>query len=288
MRTLLAIVSAAPSTFDVNPGPEPGASAKDSERYSSRYAKLCLRDFMSGSLPGGRILSTTIRTLAMCGAISAILCCGSKAATEGDRLTPIDPAIGTPVKDYRPLLRRKLRLKPRTFARILYLPFGSGEAAVSIYRAKQRSERRTEFCVVYTKAEKDLWAKRMEGRVTTEDPGASAASIKVSKLEAPLPASTAHAVHEAWLSMLRPDRMSRPAAKSSVILDGSATEFFVDDGRHALQGALPERAVAGDALSLLRIGQLLIAYCEADLRRRGVLAGQIERKSKQLVASVQR
>ncbi len=43
MRTLLAIVSAVPSAFDVNPGPEPGASAEDSERYSSRYAKLYLR-----------------------------------------------------------------------------------------------------------------------------------------------------------------------------------------------------------------------------------------------------
>jgi len=43
MRTLLAMVSDVPSAFDVNLGPEPGASAEDSERYSSRYAKLYLR-----------------------------------------------------------------------------------------------------------------------------------------------------------------------------------------------------------------------------------------------------
>ena len=43
MRTLLAMVSPVPSAFDVSPGPEPGASAEDSERYSSRYAKLPFR-----------------------------------------------------------------------------------------------------------------------------------------------------------------------------------------------------------------------------------------------------
>ena len=43
MRTLLAMVSPVPSAFDVSPGPEPGASAEDSERYGSRYAKLPFR-----------------------------------------------------------------------------------------------------------------------------------------------------------------------------------------------------------------------------------------------------
>jgi len=37
------MVSDVASAFDVTPGPEPGAPAEDSERYSSRYAKLYLR-----------------------------------------------------------------------------------------------------------------------------------------------------------------------------------------------------------------------------------------------------
>jgi hypothetical protein len=243
---------------------------------------------MSESLRGLRIRSTATRTLATFIVVSAWLFGGEGAAAREDRLVLIDSTIGMPVKDYRALLRRKLWLKPRPFARMLYLPFADGEAVVSVYAVKQRSESRPEFYVVYTKAEKNIWAKRMEGRVTTEDPGASAASVRVTQIKAPLPTSTAHAVHDAWVSMLLPNRIVQPTAESRIILDGSETEFFVDDGTHTLQGALPAPRVTGDALRLLRIGQMLISYCEADPRSRAALAAAIERKSQQIVVRVQR
>jgi len=220
--------------------------------------------------------------------VSACVFGGERAVGGDDQLVPIDPTIGMPVKDYRPLVQRKLRLQPRTSARMLYLPFADGEAAVSVYAMKRASEDRTEFYVEYTKAEKNVWARRMEGRVTTADPGASAASIRVTQLKAPLPAPTAHAVHDAWVSMLLPNRIVQPAAESRIILDGSETEFFVDDGMHTLQGALPVPRATGDALEMLRIGQMLINYCEADPPHRGILATEIQRKSQQLVARAPR
>lgn len=194
----------------------------------------------------------------------------------GNHLIPPDhyyPALEE-LQDYQDLWEEKLFVTPGELARCLIAGGTAGsERAVSVYR-KPDSTRADEYWVTVTIASDDLWVW------LNDDPKKRIprAKIKIERHDMRLPASTAEAVHRAWVKMLRGVRKDEEKA---LYIDGASVIFSASDHGSVLRGqmlGLPK----GDVLKLFEIADELAILClrrskdpEGDLRKIEKMARQV-------------
>jgi hypothetical protein len=128
--------------------------------------------------------------------------------------------------------------------------------------------------VTYTKADRNLW-------FANEYPKTNQKEIKITRIDAAIPKSTAIAVGEAWKRMLYRTQalaLGGPFANDPIEFEVS----LVNHEGEALYGRLPlERGKHTEALYQLE--KQLIAFCEAAPSKRPAISQQIERDANALV-----
>jgi hypothetical protein len=218
--------------------------------------------------------------------IFAVLSLASSASSSGiaeDHLFPPD-LTGDGVPDYRPLLGKKLMVTSADCGRLLVLPSPAslGENSVAVF------SRGSQCYITYTKAARNLWYQKMnQDHPIKDDPYASSEPIKITRIDSPFPTSTALAVRRVWKEMLR--RVAQGSQKGGVervVLDGTDFEFWLVDGTQSVGGTIPPGIDGKNTSALLKIGRLLIDYCETGTARRSRIAEEIESKANHLVSGL--
>jgi hypothetical protein len=142
-----------------------------------------------------------------------------------------------------------------------------------------------QFYITYTKAARQLWFQRMYQHKLANEPYASPEPIKIIRIDASFPSSTAIAVRRAWTQMLRRTALhSGSPTVDQVVMDATDYQFSLMDGKTSRVGT--SYGNGGKRTSeLLKIGHLLIDYGEASDVRRKHVAEQIEGKANRLAFS---
>lgn len=186
---------------------------------------------------------------------------------EAGRAFFLDPA-------YERLCQEKLFVTPAEVARYFFVPaFKDPETAVSVYRSPQKAGSLPgNYWVTVTRPTRRL-----------PDNGASdSKAIKVERRDAPIPESTAQAIHRVWLEMLQE---ARPRTRLDGKLDSDAMFFSTTDAAGKTIRA-EYYGPGDDAFELGQIGQFLIGYGYAPVRKRAALAREIEAKASVLYKRV--
>ncbi len=177
---------------------------------------------------------------------------------------------------YQKLWRQKLLVTPGEIARTVHLQGNVGvESAMSVYR-KPRSNG-SDYWVTATQASTPLWACVAPDAKPRVDPN----SIKIVRLDAPLPESTASVVHKVWVAMLL---QARKPPKSNVITLDSSTEIFSAVGPNGklLRGQL-QGFGKGNTEALNRLATSLLGYCDTPESQRADAAQRIEKDAEKLL-----
>ena len=203
----------------------------------------------------------------------SILSCLPLACTLGhvpDQLVPRWPREEPP--NYYSLLERNLVVTPADCGRALVLPPFAGEEVVAVWSRAAR------YCVTHTKASRNIWNTMMHPK----DPR-SREQLKIARIDASIPASTALAIRRALTEMLRRTSSSGYDTER-VPIHPTEYQFFLRDGAQMRIGTVAD-ALAGKRTSeLIGLAKLLIEYCgSGDLKRRHI-AVEIERKANRLVS----
>lgn len=203
---------------------------------------------------------------------------GAGRAKPRTHLIPPDhyyPAPTAKLQGYQDLCEEKLFATPGELARCLVVGGNAGtERAVSVYR-KPHPKRADDYWVTVTIASPTgLWEWLQDDpakRIPRE-------KLKIERHDLRLPASTAQAVHRAWLKMLKGVRKD---PKKFINVDGASVIFSASDHGRLLRGqmsGLPE----GDVSRLFDIADELAILCvkgskdpERDLRKIEAMARQV-------------
>jgi hypothetical protein len=175
--------------------------------------------------------------------------------------------------DYVALYEKELFVTPGKMARFVQLPGPINQPEISV--ALDKRSKGSGYILTATKPTKIL-AELVPREKNVRLP---ALLVPVVRKDAPIPKSTALAVHKLWLTMLR-----RRVPPKFVIGEGT-TEIFSavgPDGKR-LHAALPPGA-GKTTLELAKIGFLLFDYCYDPVSERAKKAREIEKK----VSSLQR
>lgn len=196
-----------------------------------------------------------------------------------DHLDPVDFEDGL---EYRILLLRKLLPATENYGRVIFMPSSSeGESSVAVY-SKYTGDTEVEIIATYTKAEKNLWNANFSA-----DPNrAKEPTIKVNRIDAAIPKSTALAIREAWKQMLY--RTRPPGLGGGFETDATTVEFaLIDKMGEARYGVLPiGRGKHTEAL--YQLAKLLVSYCQAEGPKQKAIAEEIERRAKALVEDLKK
>lgn len=203
----------------------------------------------------------------------------------GNRLIPVDPfSEVSDGADYKNLYERKLFVTNGDAARFISLPGTLGtERTVAVYRltAKEASLPGN-YWVTATETSAKLWPCISVPGQTRQpvDPR----TIRVRRDDAPLPASTAQLIHEAWVAML----MRKQSPSGHIIRGDSTTLIFsaVDSRGSLLRGQID--SVKGNSKDLWELGESLIEYCRAPASKRVEFARKIEKNSVRLLRRISR
>jgi hypothetical protein len=204
------------------------------------------------------------------------------AAQTNDHLVPVIRYLGSAAL-YRKLWEQKLFVTPGDIARYVQLPGAAGrEVAVSLYKQSKRGDR----------LPGDYWATTTQPAVPLSEciPAAGvdkpidAQIVEIRRWDAPLPESTALAIHKLWLAMLSG---IGPEPEPDVIPVDSSTEiFFATDAKGRVLEAQTPVNPKEHTLGLVKIGNLLIDYCSASASARAKLASDIEKEALALLNRV--
>jgi len=198
-----------------------------------------------------------------------------RAEDSRDRLTPIvRTSIIADSSKYNRLLKNKLFVTPDEIARYVYLTNGKdGDRSAALYQAVEKKGAMPG----------NFWITATEASAAIPYPGGGEPaldikSVTIQRYDAPLPASTAEAVHELWLAMLE---RSQPEAEIQVAPTAifSATNPSGTKLR-AMASWLEHNSIS---LALMVLGQDLINYTQMSAERRVKLAHEIEKESKRLL-----
>lgn len=197
-----------------------------------------------------------------------------------DHLLPVEEVSDaqSPEGAYERLWRQKLLVTPGEIARSVHLPGNVGvETAVSVYRNPLSNG---EYRVTATQTSASLWRCVAPDAPEPVNPD----SIEVSRLEAPLPETTAFAIQKVWRAMLL-DVQKRP--KSDELLLESSTEIFsaaAADGK-LLIGQF-QGLGQGNTAALSALAHLLLQYCDSPETERVEIARAIEKAASDLLGRV--
>lgn len=197
------------------------------------------------------------------------------AAQTNDHLVPVVKYLGS-APLYRKLWEQKLFITPGDIARYVQLPGATGrEVAVSMYKQSKGKNGLAG----------DYWATATEPSVPLSECVPSAGvekridpqSVEIRRWDAPLPESTAAAIHKLWLAMLS---KTGPEPEPDAIPVDSTTEiFFATDAKGKVLEAQTPVSPKEDTVALVKIGNLLIDYCFASVQERDKLSSEIEREA---------
>jgi hypothetical protein len=208
------------------------------------------------------------------------------AATSEDHLEPVVEYLGA-APLYRKLWREKLLVTPGELARFVQLPGSRGvEVAVSMYKDDRKSgglpggywltmtEPSVTLSQCYPREDKSKYI----------DPR----TIHIKRLDAPLPEATALAIRKLWLVMLNKARPG-PDPETYITLDSTQQYFSAQmpDGK-VFEAVTPSVPVGPNAKTdqLIRIGFLLLYYCEVRPPNRPQVARKIGAKAAALAKRV--
>lgn len=177
---------------------------------------------------------------------------------------------------YERLCQEKLFVTTGEVARYFFVPaFRDPETLVSIHRSRPLAGSLPgNYWVTVTRPTRRIGQLFTDPRRRPSE----AKTIKVERRDAPLPESTAQAIHRVWLAMLQ---RARPRTRLDMLLDSDAMFFSAtDDAGETLRAEY--YAPSNDAFALGQIGQSLIGYGYASVRERAPLARDIETKASAL------
>jgi hypothetical protein len=194
-----------------------------------------------------------------------------------DHLLPWDGEYGFET-DLRPLVDEKLWVTPADCGRMIRMhqhsdQGGIGESAVSVYCTEAGCH------VTFTRASRSLgrlWAEHRGER----NQAALIRSVPVSRKDAAIPKSTAHAFRECLRAALRATRKLRN--DDSIVLDNDRVEFWLVERPSATLKAERPHFPGKSVESLISLGDRLALYCEMSPSRRAAAAAEIEREAVRL------
>jgi hypothetical protein len=172
---------------------------------------------------------------------------------------------------YRKLYEQKLLVTSGDVARYVFLPGLKGEEkSVSVYRAaSKKGGMPGDYWVTATKSSGTLWSCVPE----TEDPVDDLRTIRIQRRDAPLPESTALAIHKLWLAKLAG---TRPPPGNEIQGDSDTMIFSATNSAGVVL-----RAEAHDLqknnLALIGPGETLVEYCTMSASVRTQVARKIEK-----------
>jgi len=218
-----------------------------------------------------QILTVGILVFFCHGAPLATLCHASTV----DHLVPLEENYGL-LLQYERLSREKLLVTPGEIARFISLPgSGSVETSVSVYQMPGKSGSLPgDYWVTVTQASKSLWeATQSDSKPET---------VKVERLDAPLPQVVAQSVHDAWVRMLM---RIKPASKSEdeVMVDSTQEIFSASksDGT-VMEGQAPTHP-GPKTKGHIEIAFSLIEYCDKPPALRNKIARDIQKHVRKLI-----
>lgn len=191
--------------------------------------------------------------------IAALLSNGSvtllDAESVNDHLQPVIQSVGE-TSAYRDLTQKMLFTTPGAVARFIQLPGSQrSESAISIYRdSKKPGGLPGGFWLTKTEPSTPIFTGL----------GQSNAAVQIKRCDAPLPESTAKAIHELWIRMLKGTKALKDPERYLPI--DSTTEIFsaLDGTGKVLEGEAPQIELDEDGRvnSMLRIAFGLLDYCD--------------------------
>jgi hypothetical protein len=202
-------------------------------------------------------------------------------APHEDHLVPVGEPLGLRAV-YEQLWRQKLLVTPGEIARFVGLPGTIGlETTISVYRAPEKENSLAgNYWVTATQASQRLWNCVEPGVEGKNDPD----SIRVVRCDAPIPESTALALHTAWLAMLS---RSRPQHKTNeIVVDSSREIFSAADSSGRVLEAQGSTAPKENTKALINMALSLLEYCGSSADGRTNIASTVEREAKDLLRRV--
>jgi hypothetical protein len=206
----------------------------------------------------------------------------SAAALANDYLGPVDRTfeqneLGAA---YRRLYEKKLLRTPGDVARFIFLPVLNGEERVaSVYHSlDKKSALPGGYWVTATQSSMSLWDCVKPGVTAAIDPR----TIRVRRRDAPLPESTARALHEVWLAMLTATR-SMP---TNEIPNESDTMIFSATNADGTILRAQAYGFSDKNRALIELGDGLVQYCDVPASDRLEVARKIEKAAVALLKRI--
>jgi hypothetical protein len=227
-------------------------------------------------------------------------CCASPSLGRDhpDHLVPADilfDAKDSVTTAYRHVIEKKLFVSFGEIARFIQIPAAGVETVVSVYRGDDNR-----YWITGTQPSSMLWE-------TVQHPGGlpakSGRGIKITRCNAEIPPKLALSIQRVWLKMLadvRPEKTSPGSMRSArkvgnmdlrevervFYLDGTSEIFTaVDPKGRELRGQRPNDYQKGGHVSaLIRIGFLLVGYCDPPRQGRDVVASDLTRELNKFLA----
>jgi hypothetical protein len=195
------------------------------------------------------------------------------ASSDQDHLVPVKEASGLSAV-YRKVWERQLLVTPGEIARFVSLPGTSDvETAVSVYRKPGKNKSLPgDYWVTATQASKSLW-RAVESK---SDPR----KTPIQRCDAPIPESTALAVHKAWMAMLV---QTKPRQASGISVDSSQELFSAAKSDGAILEGESSSNPKQNIKALIDIALSFMGYCDAPVGKRPKIANKIEKTASNLL-----
>ncbi|HEV2841673.1 MAG TPA: hypothetical protein VGW39_10140 [Chthoniobacterales bacterium] len=181
----------------------------------------------------------------------------------------------------RPILEQKLLLTPASHGRMIRMhgPFDVGESALSVH-CTERGPTTTCF-VTLTRAQANMdYTMQVE---RGNDPLEKVKAISVVRRDCELPLSIATAFRDC-LRVMIPDPGDPNQLHPLTVMDDDRIEFWLEEPNAAPRKGERAEAPGRRTKILIRIGELLGRYCEANTTEQARLAKQIKRQATSIVA----
>jgi hypothetical protein len=193
----------------------------------------------------------------------------SSSADDDHLITDVMPRPGSVEAQYSALIERELYVTRGDVARFVQTSGSLNQPEIVV--ALDPDANKSGYALTATKPTRILAPFALQVRNGVK-------SWRVLRATAPLPKSTALAIHELWLTMLRQARTQSP-----MLLEGTCQEFSAIGPDGILLRGITQ-SLSGKTLELAKIGFSLDDYCHLPVGKRAEAARNIEAKARSLRA----
>jgi len=186
---------------------------------------------------------------------------------------------------YRQILLSQLGTTPFDAGRVVVCPAFESEYSISIYSVSGGGNRRA-FRVTYLSPTESIWTLTDGGNDLSEIHG-----IRVKRIDADIPESTATVLKEVWTKMLSQARGEAPPSGKweQIPIDSTSVEWYLQrPERHVSSGQLNNYVTRGpNTQSFLTLtAETLLRYCKSDPKERASIAHRIESDGQRLLGAL--